>query len=454
MPNNTRRSDHGYTLLEALVTLFIIAEILVAVLVLFDFNSRVGRAQAQVAELQQSVRVGQNSVIRLVRMAGRGGLSRGVLPGVVGERAPDVPGGLSISVQSNVAEDTEIAPGWADSPLVMPGSDVITVRGVFSTPIVFLPSGATNVQLISATEGRFTASSNWTPIGVVNNNPGGSSLEQDVTGLVEAITQNRPEAILLVSSADPSIIGLVELDPTQSVVSNAGTPTAEAVVTFRIGGGVHTTSYSGAVPFPVDFTTAFQVAVLEEYRIYVRMPEDGLDLTGVEGDPLNAGLGRRSPVLSMARVYPFTNTPHGDDTASLRLDVAENIYDLQVAMGIDLDADGVATEGGIAGLTLEDDEWLFNDSGDALDGDQQWNPPFLDPDDPGSGWNPDFTVPTLRFVRVSLLGLTDRPDLGYRAPTYTRLEDREYGETDVVNDPVLSSFRRRLLQTAIDLRGL
>lgn len=436
------RTQAGYTLLEALVTLFIIAEILVAVLVMFDFNSRVGRSQAQIAELQQSVRVGQNSVIRLVRMAGRGGLPQGALPGLVGERQPTVPGGMAISVQSNVAVGTEIAPGFADGPLVVPGTDVITIRGVFNVPIIFLPAGESNVVVGQGADaapagGSFTASTAWQPIGL----PVGptSSLDQDVSALITAIDESRPEALYLVSAADPSVAGLVELDPARSSHSVNGDDVTVAV-TFQVeAGGVHSAAYHQARPLPVDFQSALYVAVLEEYRLYLRQPEDGFD----------AELGRRSPILSMARFHPFTNTPYGDDAANLRLDIVENIYDLQVALGVDRSLNGTVEDGRlVAGLAPEEDEWLFNHEDDLPEGPPSWNQ-APDPDDPLA----EPIIPSLREVRISVVGLTDRPDLKYQSPRFDRVEDRVYADDDVINTDLMRQFRRRVMTTTIDLRG-
>src|SRR5215203_4157044 len=64
----------GFTLIELLISFLLITEILVAALVLFDFNNRVARVQTHVADMQQNLRVGQDEVIRFVRQAGRGGI--------------------------------------------------------------------------------------------------------------------------------------------------------------------------------------------------------------------------------------------------------------------------------------------------------------------------------------------------------------------------------------------
>lgn len=423
--------EGGYTLLEALVTLFIITEILIAVLMLFDFNSRVGTTQAQVAEVQQNARVAQNSMVRMVRMAGRGGLRQGPLPGAVGEPSPDVPGGQAISVQSNVAADWPVAPGWPDSPIVVPGTDVLTVRGSLTTRIGFLgygpsssefPDGGPNIVLDSGETGIVFVPRLWQPIGMHDGS--GGVVEQDLAPFIEAVESNRTEALLLTSRADPSFLSLVELDPARSNVS--GDP---LVIGFRFAGTPYSDALTLVSPFNT-FSNAVSATILEEVRFYVRQPDGGL---------ADTAQGRRAPSLTMARMLPFSNRPHGDDAANLALEIAENIWDLQVALGIDLDRDGSVLDGdSVSGVARAADEWLYNDAAD-VDTTALWNLPAA----------------PLRAIRLTTLALTDRPDVHqYSAPAMSRLEDREYLETDLLNNDLMLRFRRRAVQTTVDLRGL
>ena len=117
----------GFSIVEMLVAAGVMALAILGILALFDLNRDLARTQVQVADLQQSVRVAQNEMIRDVRMAGRGGLPRGVLPQ-----------GIAVSVRNDVPATGgghHVAVGDTDSPEVVAGSDVLTVRGVFSTSI-------------------------------------------------------------------------------------------------------------------------------------------------------------------------------------------------------------------------------------------------------------------------------------------------------------------------------
>src|SRR3970040_426734 len=79
-PLSSPPSEAGFRLLELVVALFVLAEILIAVLVLFDSLTRTSRVQTQVTDMQQSLRIAQYDVLRLLRMAGRGALQANLVP--------------------------------------------------------------------------------------------------------------------------------------------------------------------------------------------------------------------------------------------------------------------------------------------------------------------------------------------------------------------------------------
>lgn len=425
--NTNASPQRGYTLLEALVTLFIIAEILVAVLVLFDFNSRVGRTQSQVAELQQTHRIAQGTLVRLLRSAGRGPLNRG-----------DLPQGLAVEVWNNVGAGREIAPGFAGGPVAQEGTDVLVIRGVFTNPI-YLPRptlAGGNFQIPDG--GLMIPGFVLAPFQALGLPPG-SLIAQQAEPVIDAIGSALPEAFLAASAEDSSRVQLYELNAAKSDASDP-----DAVIVALDGttyGGVGNLYRNRMIEPAREVENALHVGILEEYRIYVRPPAGGL-VVGA------ANAGRDSPRLAMARVYPFTNIPHRGDAQNLVIDLAENIFDLQVVFGIDLDVDGQIDENADLGL----DEWLLND------GDDVTTPPLVG----GRDWNtapPGQRRASLLFMRVSTLAMTDRPDLSYEAPVLAGLEDRTYATSsfssaDIVNEPFQRKFRRRVLTTLVDVRSL
>src|SRR5262245_58839288 len=122
-----RSAEAGFSLIEAVVSLSLAVVVLTGVLTLFDRNNQLARAQTYVAEMQHSLRVWQTELARHIRMAGRGGLPRGPMPG-----------GLAIAVRNNVPLDGDeryTAVGDTDSPRVVPGTDVLTVRGAINSSV-------------------------------------------------------------------------------------------------------------------------------------------------------------------------------------------------------------------------------------------------------------------------------------------------------------------------------
>lgn len=104
--------------------------------------------------------------------------------------------------------------------------------------------------------------------------------------------------------------------------------------------------------------------------------------------------------------------------------VADNIEDMQIAVAIDANGDGLISSIGSAG---DDDEWVFNATGDSAP----------------TSWPPTGTI---RALRISLVARSLATDVG-NAQAFRRplLEDRAQGALD--------NYRRRVLKTTIEFRN-
>ena len=429
-----RRRMAGFTMAELLVTLGLFSIVVLGMLALFDMNSRIARVEGHTSEMQQSLRIAQQDLVRNVRMAARGGLpsalfAEGTFTG------KELPLGLAVEVANNVPANTLIA-GKSVAP-VLAGSDVMTVRGIFSTLYQSNPAGAgltlvDNSPKDGVPESGTLILSNVSPTGV----------PQDLTSVADAIevTQgkngnpSRPEAYLLVSPLDDAVFAVVEIDP-DSVVSRSGSAITSVTLEFNVSGGERTAAYAALTPggsFPKSMTTVAYSGVLEEYRYYIRDQRTGTAQEGLE------------PRLARARLYPGTNTAYLEDNANLAEDIADNIFDLQVALGVDTNGDESITEGTDT-ATRRTDEWLFNEVGDNAAA--------------KTTWNGDAATPRrLYYVRLTTLARTDRrdPQPRWQSPALSQFEDKDFTQApyNAFNSTTERKFRRQFLQTVVDLRNL
>ncbi|MEA2560896.1 MAG: hypothetical protein QOH06_2400 [Acidobacteriota bacterium] len=413
----TRSRERGFTLIELSISLLVTIVLILGVLALFDFANRLSRVQTNVSDMQQSLRISLQSAVRLVRMAGRGGLPLGTMPS-----------GMGLAVKNNVPAGTRI--GGPLTPLVLEGTDVVTVRGVLSTPLWQVNSADPGSFIVNTVAGAPTSGT----LRILPGTPTGILQEREA--LRQAVLSGAPEALVLVSPRDATIYAVVELNPATSNVSGPDGWT----IGFQIAGGTHTASYlplSSGGGWPVGLTSAAFVGLLEEYRFYVRDIREGTDF---------------APRFSQARVFPGTQAPHRTDNKPLpnpenheswTRDIADNVLDMQVALGFDTQLGGGAMtddegDGGDDDRIFEsadgqNDDWLYNDS-------QVFNP------GPWSGRQ-------LYFVRLSILARTDRRDPQHAAARVNKIEDHDLAAASL-NLRTERMYRRRLLQTVIDMRNL
>jgi prepilin-type N-terminal cleavage/methylation domain-containing protein len=278
LPPSSR--DAGFTLVELLVSLAVTAVLILGVLATFDLSSRVNRVQMSVADLQQSMRVAQNEVVRLARMAGRGGL----------------PANQALLLTNNVTSGTKLVTTVAASE-VLEGTDVVRVRGVISGSLFQIEYLDGNVFTAPDASGNGSV--------VVIDHAAG--VPQDIDAL--QLAAKAGETLLLVTPFDTYFV--VTADTTTKIDDFKGTYEGLRI-NFK---GNTVNAGMGGVPI-VSQTAVAYLGVLEEYAYYVR--KDG---TG------------ESPKLARARLVPGTSTAYGDDPAqkltNVTQDIADNIMDLQ-----------------------------------------------------------------------------------------------------------------------------
>lgn len=428
----------GYSLVELVIALTVAVILLLLLFSTFQNNTQLARTQIDVADMQQSQRVVQHEMSRLIRMAGRGGLAHMIDRGNGTRYLP------ALTVRNNVAAGENIIVGDATSPLVTEGTDVLTIRGVFNSPVYQL-NFANPATLTLQANGAPTTDATQATEGVLQiTDPSPTGVPQDLTPLCDAIGG---EALVLVSPIDEAIYAVVEISAPPT-----GCGLGLATVNFDISGGTYTGDFrtlynSGLGGSPVmqsGLSNAAYAGIVEEYRFFVREPDP---------DTLPA------PTLSIARVIPGSETSYSNLNADFNdpLDLADNILDLQIALGYDSSLGAALADRNADGFTNEDDvvvtetangqddDWLFNS-----DQDDPNASPFIPPwdDDPLSG-NP--FQPEIYYLRVTTLARVQVPDRNYDSLQITAIEDRD---VDPFNQLDERRFRRQLIQTTIDLRNL
>ncbi len=429
----------GFSLVELLVTLIVVAEILVIASVLFDLHNKTAKAQNQVADLQQSLRVAQREMVELVRMGGRGG-QPAQHPQASAPTGTRMDRGLAIEVENNVGSGVQIVAA-DDETAVVPGTDVLRVRGIFSAPIYQLLSVgmSENPNVVYEPDPEDPASATHGTVVVATPSPAGYG--QNLQPLADAAAD---DALILVSPLSDSIYAVVSVETVTVTGQDAdGNPT-QVTIRFQTVGGTHAAAYRGlftaANNLPSNLKGVAFLGLLEEHVFYVR------DVHAIPGDPSSEAM----PRLARAQVLPRTDVGVGAESS----DIADNVVDLQVALGYNstLGPGGYFDRDRLDDLVIEEtadgdnDDWLFNSSQDDPE-DAPWLEPWGDP--------PGTPQPELYYVRITTLARTEGREFQYISPPIRRLEDHAYNESAVpaVHDPD-RAFHRRMLRTVVDVRGL
>ena len=268
------RGDAGFTLIELLVSLAVTAVLILGVLATFDFSARMNRVQMHVADMQQSLRVAQNEVVRLSRMAARGRMQAD----------------RSVVVTNNVAAGTMLVPTKAATE-VLAGTDILRVRGVINSTVY---------QIDTVTPDPVFGWNDGDGTGWVLVFPTAQGVPQDLAALKEKAVEG--ETLLVVdNTGDTAVVEIVEAKTDAPNLRIDFKRHEQEAVLGAMGPG---------------FKRLVSVGILEDYAFYVRVR------------------GGEAPTLARARLEPGSDQPYQEELDNATQDLADNILDLQAAYGL------------------------------------------------------------------------------------------------------------------------
>jgi len=450
----------GFTLVEMIVVVFLLAIAMLGLLAVFDASTRINKTEQQVADAQGSVRYGIHQMTRVIRMAGAGGLY--VTQAVVISPDPEL-GGITAPPDNNYDNVFGGAvTNLADNPVpIRPGTDVLEVRGVILSPLLGFDGAGDGC-------GSCTGNAVLNAKPVIRNPTAGLHVNDDAA--------NRPQfsaidAYTAGASAENPMFLLVAANEDVHSGCSSGGALRYPQPTYNVGLLATPTALVASGTFGnVDFSDANA----REFTI-----EDPEDTPGEPEPSINAG---RAGILDDI-VYFIDNTDplHPALAQGIRrgtrfdvVTIAEDVEDMQVAYGVDgLYGNDAVAPNNIVGrlvpvgtddedpnvsIRSDGDEWAPNVDGEDMfvtsDFQSQPRPvSWVHTTSPASSH-----CPTLHGVMISLVAKSRDPDPTYRSAGGASLIGirtmNSPPDTAIYPAPPTSPrYRRRIQTLKINLRN-
>jgi len=313
--------ESGFTIVELLVATLILAAVFVFFLSLLEGTSTVATAQNDLADVSETLRFTVEELVRIVRMAGTGGLPL-LAPG---------PGGgmnvLAVDVQDNVAGGAAVFGGLE----ALEGTDVLTLRGVITGELYDVVGAGDITDLGGGTSYRVTVD----PV-----SPYSGQAHELVTPPVgtPVLFSSKWELPVTLGSGQVRYFNKYNIGLVTAASLDGSDPSAPLILDLKTSGSNDAENEILALnedgtfqPFQNEFIIA--IGFLDDMVFFIS--------ENSEGEPA---------------LFLYTRS---DDTA---IELVPGIRSLQVALGCDVSP----TDGHLAelGQSADDDEWFFNVPGD------------------------------------------------------------------------------------------
>jgi hypothetical protein len=405
--------------------------IMLGLYALLDSSNKLAKQETNVAEAQQSARVGIYELSRLIRQARVGQLYYGnaVLP-----------------IENNAAGGTFLTDLSGKAHYIRKGTDVISVRGILLADRYAMTSGdvtcngTCNASSVMTVTIRSTAHN-----GVVNYASGSTP---------SLASRTRPFYFVAADGTTQTVTagGKLYLVPLYYVglVDTTGTWYTQSADTFTFtmnpqdAGARKFNASSGGVP---TLEKPYAGGAVDEMRFFV-------DEGATDG---SSSVADTHPALAQAIFDPSSGNY---DIESL----VDEVEDFQVAYGVDGVA-GVAPDRGISPAVVDTsaanlDEWVGNVATEVQSSlvvsatDPKHVDAFIDTSIASGLPNPKLATPALRAVWLSLVVKASDPDMRYDGPGARGI--RALDSTAVPFSATSSTgrpYRRRLQSFAVALRN-
>ncbi len=444
-PPAFRPGAPGFTLIEMIVVVFLLALAMLGILSVFDASARINKSEQDIADAQGAVRYGIYSMTRSIRMAGAGGLY--VTQAVLNHRDPQLPGITVVNAitdsYDNVGDGTTVTSSDQRGQIpVRPNTDMIEVRGVINSPLIGFDLqtgcepcdtqgcspciGQTPVDVLKTTGNRH-----------VNDDPKRPQFSQ-----IDAYTANADDSAMLVIVAfnDDIHAGCtINLGP-QAYPLFPQTPYNVGVINGQ-------TNLAGSLTFgPVDFTDSVAQQFNPETPEENAAPPQAMKNIRHVGilDDLIFFIDNTDP--NHPALAQGTRRANAFDVVTL----ADDVEDMQIAYGVD--------KSPTLNNAIDATEWKPVVTADAPYNTVDFQS-ATPPGTPPVFTHPGDHCPRLHGVEISLVAKSHDPDPTYKSPNRLGLA--------TMNSPAVSGvpltaqypsiadpyYRRRVQTLRINLRN-
>jgi prepilin-type N-terminal cleavage/methylation domain-containing protein len=257
----------GFTLIEMLVVIALLAIIMIGLLNLLDTSSKISVVETELADTQENVRFAAYHIMRTARMMGSA-----AMPFAANSGGSD--SWFAGELISNAVSSAATPFGNVD---VLKGSDVLTLRGFFEIAPFFVERSAVGTTSITIEESSGTT--------VINTN---------FSNVDHTTLQGR--GIFFMGRMDQNEYAVGEIAAGSTKDPDADAPDRQLVINFGPGAS----QWSGLNPSGIDVTggvpfDVYRVGIMESYTYYVA-PDFTLqrmraDSSGASSEPVAVNIG-------------------------------------------------------------------------------------------------------------------------------------------------------------------